>query len=246
MSNFSEKLGLSLQEMYDRSATCDSGLLTPVAIDRGLPLLQKLGYPIAMLNLLPRKSYERSFPLANPLTKIADLTPKTILDLGCGTALDIFFCAHLLPEIERLTGIDACSGLLREGRRRLESFPGQAIKISLIEADLNLLENLSLSRFDLILMNGSFNLIYDKVVFLQKLLEHLTDNGKILIYDFILTESLPPKFADEVDNWLWNIGGALDENELNKVICNSRLNLILIKELERIDPVARCEILIGR
>jgi len=246
MVEFAEKLGLALQEMYDLSATCDDGLLSPVAIDRGLPLLQKLGYPATLLNLLPQTSYERAFPLANPLEKIADLAPKTILDLGCGTALDIFFCTHLVPKIEQLTGIDASARLLSEGRKRLESFPAQAGKISLIESDLNFLDNLSLPEFDLILMNGSFNLIYDKGSFLRTIFNLLTGNGALLIYDFLLIESLPPGFADEIDNWLWNIGGALDENELNRTINNTGLKLISIQELERIDPVARCEILIGR
>lgn len=244
MNEFSEKLGRTLQKMYDRSATCDAGLLSPVAINRGLSLLQELGYPENLLQLLPKTSYERAFPLANPLAKIADLDPKTILDLGCGIALDIFFCAHLLPGIEHLTGIDASTGLLNEGRKRIECFPNQARKISLIESDLNLLENLSLTQFELILMNGSFNLIYDKEFFLQKLLKYLADNGRVLIYDFILTESLPPGFADEIDNWLWNIGGALGENELSEAISNAKLKLVSIKELERINPVARCEILI--
>ncbi len=246
MNDFSENLSHALQDMYDRSATCDAGLLSPVAIDRGRPLLQNLGYPTALLDLLPQTSYERAFPLANPLAKIADLAPNTILDLGCGTALDIFFCAHLRSDIEHLTGIDASRELLNEGRKRFENFPDQAGKISLIEADLTFLENLNLARFDLILMNGSFNLIYDKAIFLQKLCEHLTVNGTVLIYDFILTESLPPGFADEIDNWLWNIGGALDENELSEAINSAKIKLISIKELERIDPVARCEILIGK
>lgn len=246
MNDFAGKLGLALQNMYNRAATCDAGLLTPVAIDRGLTLLQKLGYPIPLLNLLPQTSFERAFPLANPLTKIADISPKTILDLGCGTALDIFFCAHLLSDTKHLTGIDASAGLLNEGRNRLESFPSQAEKISLINSDLNFLDTLNLPSFDLILMNGSFNLIYDKVSFLQTLLKLLTGGGTILIYDFLLTENLPPGFANDIDNWLWNIGGALNDNELKAATINAELRLISIKELERIDPVARCEILIGR
>ncbi len=246
MNDFTEKLSFALQEMYNRAAVCDAGLLTPVAIDRGLTLLRNLDYPAPLLDLLPQTSYERAFPLANPLTKIAAIAPTTILDLGCGTALDIFFCAHLLLDIEHLTGIDASAGLLNEGRKRLESFPAQAGKINLIESDLNFLDSLNLASFDLILMNGSFNLIYDKVSFLQTLSELLAANGTILIYDFLLTESLPPGFADEIDNWLWNIGGALDENELNEAISNAGFKLISIKELERIDPVARCEILIGK
>jgi SAM-dependent methyltransferase len=245
MDNFAAKLSQSLQQMYDRISTCESGLLHPVAIDRGLNLLKKLGYPAALLHSQPPESLARAFPLANPLTKIIELAPQSILDLGCGTALDLLFCAELMPQLKNLTGIDASKGLLDEGRKRLARFPEQKAKITLLQTDLNQLENLHLNCFDLILMNGSFNLIYDKVLFLQKISHLLAANGNILLYDFLLTESLPPGFTDEIDNWLWNIGGALREDELAGITDDAGLQVISVAELERIDPVARCEIVIA-
>ncbi len=244
MNDFSEELGRTLKEMYNRAANCDAGLLTPVAINRGLPLLQNLGYPQSLLNLLPQTSFEWAFPLANPLPKIAAIAPTTLLDLGCGTALDIFFCAHLIPEIVHLTGVDASIGLLSEGRKRLESFPVPAQKITLIEADLIALANLDPAGYEFILMNGSFNLVYDKKNFLRKLATLLTGKGTVLIYDFLLNESLPPGFSDEIDNWLWNIGGALGEESLKEIVDAAGLELVSVKELERINPVSRCEIVI--
>jgi len=56
--------------------------LRPAAIERGLDLLIKLGYPEKLLQALPPESLERTFPLANPLTKITELKPETIIDLG--------------------------------------------------------------------------------------------------------------------------------------------------------------------
>jgi len=244
MDDFSTRLNQTRQQMYDRLATCEAGQLRPAAIERGLDLLIKLGYPEKLLQALPPESLERTFPLANPLTKIAELNPETIIDLGCGTALDLFCCAKLLPQLKSLTGVDASQGLLDTGRKRLEKFSSSSARTTLFAADINQLESLNLGYFDLILMNGSFNLIYDKAYFLQQASRTLTGKGRILIYDFLLVGDLPPGFSEEIDNWLWNIGGALDMNRLTEITDHAGLQLISVKELECIDPVARCEILL--
>jgi SAM-dependent methyltransferase len=246
MDEFSARLGRTLRQMYDQISECEAGLLKPVAIERGLTLLNKLGYPVALLDSLPPESFDHAFPLANPLPKIIELAPESILDLGCGSALDALFSAHLLPQLGYVFGIDASSGLLEQGRKRLRNFPAQAARITLHKADLNLLDQYDLPAFDLILMNGSFNLIRNKIKLFQMLNELLNNEGRILIYDFLLTESLPPGFADEIDNWLWNIGGALSTAELGKAVSCAGLEIVLVEELERIDPVARCEILITK
>ena len=244
MDEFSARLGRTLRQMYNQISECEAGLLKPVAIDRGSTLLKKLGYPVALLDVLPPESFDHAFPLANPLTKIIDLAPETILDLGCGSALDALFCTLLLPQLENFYGIDASSGLLEQGRARLIDFSEQAAKITLFEADFNQLDQYDLHTFDLILMNGSFNLIRNKTELFLMLAGLLSNEGQILIYDFILTESLPPGFADDIDNWLWNIGGALSTAELGEAANGAGLEIRLIDELERIDPVARCEIII--
>ncbi len=245
MSDFAKQLNRALQAMYDNASACKDGILSPVAIDRGLNLLAKLGYPENLLEKLPPDSLEIAFPCANPLSRITSLAPKTILDLGCGAALDAFFCAHSLPCLQRITGLDGSSKLLAKGVELLRHFPSEADKISLFQADLNHLGDSlfgQLKTSDLILMNGSFNLIYDKQKFFAELPSLLSKNGTLLIYDFLLTEELPPGFSDEIDNWLWNIGGALSEVELEKLITTAGFKVVEINEIERIDPVARCEI----
>ncbi|HIE07456.1 MAG TPA: class I SAM-dependent methyltransferase [Desulfarculaceae bacterium] len=246
MDEFSARLSRTLRQMYNQISECESGLLKPVAIDRGLTLLQKLGYPVSLLESLPPESFDHAFPLANPLTKIITLGPKTILDLGCGAALDLFLCTRLLPQLEHVYGIDASPGLLDMGRKRLKKFPEQTAIITLFEADLNQLNKYDISSVDLILMNGSFNLIHNKTKLFQTLSGLLNNAGQILIYDFLLTESLPPGFSDEIDNWLWNIGGALSAAELSEAVSGAGLEIISIDDLERIDPVARCQILITK
>ena len=245
INNFAQQLNLALQQMYDKICSCDDGLLSPVAIDRGICLLENLNYPHELLKILPPGSGDVAFPCANPLPRIISLAPKTILDLGCGTALDALFCVSLLPELQRLRGLDASSKLLAKGEDLLLHFPAEAEKITLLKADLNHLSGYRIEASELILMNGSFNLIYDKVKFFTELAPLLTIGGTLLIYDFILTEALPPGFSHEVDNWLWNIGGALNSVELKRVVNHAGLVIVEINEIERIDPVARCEIIIS-
>ncbi|MEA3347517.1 MAG: methyltransferase domain-containing protein, partial [Pseudomonadota bacterium] len=239
MDCFAQQLNLALQQMYDRVCSCEDGLLSPVAIDRGIRLLENLNYPQILLKELPPGSGNLAFPCANPLPRIISLKPKTILDLGCGTALDTLFCARLLPGLERLTGLDASCELLTKGEDLLRHFPTEAEKITLLQADLNHLYNYQLEFSELILMNGSFNLIYDKMKFFTELVPLLATRGTLLIYDFLLTEALPPGFSNEIDNWLWNIGGALSSVELERVVNDTGLVLVEINEIERIDPVAR-------
>ncbi len=246
MDEFSARLSRTLRQMYNQISECESGLLKPVAIDRGLTLLKKLGYPVSLLESLPPENFDHAFPLANPLTKIIELDPKTILDLGCGTALDLFLCTRLLPQLKHVYGIDASSGLLDKGRNRLKNIPEQTVGITLFEADLNQFSKYDINSVDLILMNGSFNLIHNKAKLFQTLSGLLNNAGQILIYDFLLTESLPPGFSNEIDNWLWNIGGALSAAELSEAVSSAGLEIISIDDLERIDPVARCQILIAK
>ncbi len=243
--HFEQQLNLALQQMYDKVCSCEDGLLSPVAIDRGIRLLENLNYPQTLIEDLPPGSSDVAFPCANPLPKIISLAPRTILDLGCGTALDTLFCVSSLPELQQITGLDASSKLLAKGEELLRHFPVEAEKITLLQADLNQLSGYRLETSELILMNGSFNLIYDKMKFFTELFPLLTTEGTLLIYDFILTEALPPGFSHEVDNWLWNIGGALNAEELEKVVNDAGLKIVEINEIERIDPVARCEIIIS-
>ncbi|MEA1922226.1 MAG: methyltransferase domain-containing protein [Pseudomonadota bacterium] len=242
---FAQQLNLALQQMYDKICSCENGLLNPVAIDRGIRLLENLNYPQNLIEKLPPGSGDVAFPCANPLPQIISLAPRTILDLGCGSVLDALFCVSSLPKLQRLTGLDASPKLLAKGEELLRHFPAESEKITLHRADLNHLSSYQLETSELILMNGSFNLIYDKIVFFTELFPLLATGGTLLIYDFILTENLPPGFSNEVDNWLWNIGGALNAVELERVVNGAGLVLVEINQIERIDPVARCEIIIS-
>jgi SAM-dependent methyltransferase len=245
-ADFSRKLSITLQEMYDQAATCERGLLSPVPVHRGRSLLLKLGYPELLVGQVPERLLNCAFPCANPLARIIDWQPANLVDLGCGAGFDLLFATLSLPELKSLAGIEHSPGLLARARELFKLFPECAKRIELAAGDLNRLTRTKLPTVDLILMNGSFNLVCDKPRLLRLLARQIIAGGRILICDFLLNEPLPPGFSEEPDNWLWNIAGALTPENLTAITENAGLRVIEIRELETITPVTSCEIVLGK
>ncbi len=230
--------------MYDTAAGKPEGLLSPVRLKRGSELLTSLGYQQPDIERLPAYIIESAFPCGNPLPTIRELQPKTILDLGCGSCLDMGIMAASQNHRQRLIiGVDFSWGLLHLGRRFISSLPANNIR--LLAADLTALPFFS-PYFDCINLNGSFNVIYDKTAFLKQVSALLHPNGHILINDLLLTEELPAGFSNDIINWTWNIAGALPPKELKKLAGEACLSLVHFREHERLEPVCRGEILLRK
>jgi len=111
-----------------------------------------------------------------------------ILDLGCGTGLELQFYFPLCPEA-RITGIDLSEGMLRALK---EKFPGKALTLirgSYFEVPLEE------GRFDAAVSVESLHHFTreEKLPLYQKLHRALKDGGY-----FILTDYLAPSEEEEV------------------------------------------------
>ncbi len=242
--DFSTELKHTIRQMYDAAARKPGGLLSQVQLNRGSKLLTDLGYQQSDLDLLPEYIMESAFPCGNPLPIIRDLHPESILDLGCGSCLDIGVIAAGQNHQQRLIiGVDFSRELLSIGSRFISSLP--ANHLQLLSADLTALPFSSL-HFDCINLNGSFNVIYDKAAFLQQVSAILQPNGHVLINDLLLVEELPAGFTDDIINWTWNVAGALCPEDLDNLAREAGLTLVHFHEHERLAPVCRGEILLQK
>ena len=242
--DFNTELKHTIRQMYDTAARKPEGLLSPVRLKRGSELLMSLGYRQSDIDRLPAYIIESAFPCGNPLPTIRELQPKTILDLGCGSCLDMGIMAANQNQRQRLIiGVDFSCELLHLGRRFISSLP--ANNIQLLAADLTTLPFFS-PYFDCINLNGSFNVLYDKTAFLKQVSVLLHPDGHILINDLLLTEELPAGFSNDIINWTWNIAGALPPKELEKLAGKACLSLVHFREHERLAPVCRGEILLQK
>ena len=242
--DFSTELKHTIRQMYDTAARKPGGLLSQARINRGRELLISLGYQQSDLDRLPAYIMESAFPCGNPLPTIRKLQPKTILDLGCGSCLDMtIMAADQNHQQQLIIGVDFSRELLSLGSRFISFLP--ANRIQLLAADLTALP-FSKPHFDCINLNGSFNVIYDKAAFLQQISALLHPDGHLLINDLLLVEELPAGFTDDIINWTWNVAGALAPEEFENLAGKACLSLVHFREHERLAPVCRGEILLQK
>lgn len=242
--DFDTELKQTVRRMYDAAARKSGGLLSRVPLNRGRELLAGLGYRPSEFEQLPKKVIEFAFPCSNPLPTIRKLHPESILDLGCGSGLDLgILAADRRRTIKMIIGVDFSRELLAVGRR-LQAGPA-AGRLQFLQADLTALP-FSGTHFDCISLNGSFNVIYHKAEFLQHVAALLPPGGHLLINDLMLREDLPPGFTAELTNWTWNVAGALFPEALTSMAAKASLSLVHFYEHEQIPPVCRGEVLLWK
>ncbi|MEA2108847.1 MAG: methyltransferase domain-containing protein [Pseudomonadota bacterium] len=242
--DFSAELKHTIRRMYDTAARKPDGLLSQVALNRGRELLTSLGYQATDIDSVPESIIQSAFPCGNPLPIIRKLQPKNILDLGCGSCLDIgIMAADQNHQQQLIIGVDFSRELLSLGSRFISL--SSANHIRLLTADLTDLP-FSGPHFDCINLNGSFNVIYDKATFLKQISALLHPDGHVLINDLLLVEELPAGFTDDIINWTWNVAGALPPEELEKLAGEAGLALVHFHDHERLAPVCRGEILLQK
>lgn len=249
MPDFALRLSSALRRMYDLAAVSPAGLLQPVPIERGHDLLSQLGYSADLLAQIPPEMAGAAFPCACPMPVIAASGAQSLLDLGCGLALDALVAARTLPKLKRIVGLDQSETLLEQAERLQEKLFSGPPRLKFLKADLNQprqIEEVIKDEppFDLIMFNGSFNLVVEKARLLKCIRHFMQPDGRLLIYDFILTEELPAGFSEDLDNWLWNIGGALSQGQLQEAAQQAFFEIAALKILEEIDPVSRAEIVL--
>jgi SAM-dependent methyltransferase len=242
--DFDTELKQTIRRMYDAASRKTGGLLSRVPLNRGRELLAGLGYRRTELDMLPEKVVEFAFPCGNPLPTIRKLRPESILDLGCGSGLDVgILAADRRQTIKTIIGVDFSRELLAIGR---ELHAGLAAgRLQLLLADLTALPFFG-AHFDCINLNGSFNVIYHKAEFLRQTASLLRPDGHLLINDLLLRESLPPGFTADLTNWTWNVAGALFPEALAAMAAEAGLSLVHFYEQEQMPPVCRGEVLLRK
>ncbi len=148
----------------------------------GTEFLSQRGYNCREI---PKSISELSFPVRNPVPFIED-TADTILDLGCGGGMDIYIGKNNFPK-KRFFGIDLSYNLLRNAKQFCKNLVcGDALNLPF--KDLS---------FSMVIVNGVFNLMDEKEVFVKELLRILKLEGTVFVADlFKLNPSLKLEAGD--------------------------------------------------
>jgi arsenite methyltransferase len=200
------ELEAKVKEMYRQVAT------EPEAdyhFELGRPLAERLGYPAEVLDRIPQGAIE-SFAGVGYFFDLAALQPgESVLDLGSGSGMDVFFAAYQVGPEGRVVGVDFSSEQL-EKARRLAAEDGH----DHVELREGRIESLPVEdgAFDCVISNGVINLSPEKDRVFAEAARALRPGGRLAIADIVSEQALKASIVCNADLWASCIGGASQQD----------------------------------
>lgn len=184
-----------------------------VPIKQGKDLAAALGYPLALLDFIPEGLWAAFAPCGNPLPHLAPEPSDSILNLGCGAAVDSFALLETVKTALRIVNLDLVPGVLREGSSLGSRTRGASRTLHWICGDGDNLP-FSAASFDWVIVNGVLNLFPRKLPVLKEINRVLSPGGTLVVADLCSTAPLPDYFRQEKDAWAWCMSGAESQESL--------------------------------
>lgn len=212
-----EELEAKVKEMYREVAEHPHGAFH---FELGEQVALRVGYAAERLAALPPSAVE-SFAGVGHFFDLADLTAgETVVDLGSGSGMDVFYAASIVGSTGRVIGVDFTPEQL-EKARRLGASSGTT-QVEFLEGRIEALP-LPDSSADCVISNGVINLCPDKARVFAEAARVLRPGGRLAIADIITEEALTDAIVCNADLWASCIGGAAQQELYLEAIESSGL-----------------------
>jgi ubiquinone/menaquinone biosynthesis C-methylase UbiE len=157
-----------------------------------------LKYDSEIIQALPEAVGASYCGVGNPFILGPIREGEAVLDIGCGAGVDTIVGATMVGPTGTVTGIDLVPEMLAKakenaqmmGLKNVTFVETSAEKIPFPDAD-----------FDVVISNGVFNLIPDKVRALAEAIRVLKPSGRLMIADQILSGQLPKDKKARIKSW---------------------------------------------
>ena len=219
-----QELDEKVQRMYRSVATEPHG---DYHFELGRSLAERLGYPREALDRIPPGAIE-SFAGVGYFFDLADLQPaETVVDLGSGSGMDVFFaCATVGPQ-GRLVGVDFTAEQLAKADRLAEpagfrqaEFRAGRIEHAPVES----------GSADCVISNGVINLSPDKEAVFAQAARVLRPGGRLAIADIVSEQQLRESIVCDADLWASCIGGAALQDAYRNAIESAGLRIVEMRD----------------
>jgi len=217
------ELEVKVQEMYREVAEHPEGSFH---FELGHGLAERLGYPAMILEEIPAPAVE-SFAGVGYFFDLAQLvTGESVVDLGSGSGMDVFFAAMEVGQSGHVTGIDMTPAQLAkaDGLRVAFGFG----KVTFIDGHIDAVP-LPDASVDVVISNGVINLAADKQLVFAEAARVLRSGGRLAIADIVTEVALPEQVVANTDLWASCIGGAAHEDTYQRAIETAGFTIAEIK-----------------
>jgi arsenite methyltransferase len=195
-----------VQRMYRAVATEPDG---EYHFELGRSLAERLGYPADVLDRIPAGAIESFagvgyfFDLAEPREG------ESVVDLGSGSGMDVFFAATQVGASGRVIGVDFTSEQLAKARLlaakhgfdRVEFREGRIERLPVEDESA-----------DCVVSNGVINLSPEKARVFVEAARVLRPGGRLAIADIVSEHQLKESIVCDAELWASCIGGAAQQD----------------------------------
>lgn len=151
------------------------------------------------LDALPEAARQWALGVGNPVRYAGLSTGEDVVDLGCGSGVDVLLAAKKVGPTGSATGIDFLEPMIERGRRlAVEAGADNATFLQGNMEDLPLPDESA----DVVISNGSVNLSARKSRVLAEAHRVLAPGGRVCIADLTLSEEeLPTEIRTHPSAW---------------------------------------------
>jgi arsenite methyltransferase len=195
--------------------------------EMGRPLAERLGYPAEALDRIPEGAIE-SFAGVGYFFDLAKLGEgESVIDLGSGSGMDVFFAALQVGASGQVLGIDFTAEQLAKagGLASERGFDQVELREGRIEA-LPAKDG----SFDCVISNGVINLSPEKDRVFAEAARVLRPGGRLAIADIVSESQLKESIVCDADLWASCIGGAAQEDAYRTAIEGAGLRVEQVRE----------------
>jgi arsenite methyltransferase len=195
--------------------------------EMGRELAERLGYPSEVLDYIPSEAID-SFAGVGYYFDLANIQKgESIIDLGSGSGMDVFYAALATGEEGDVLGIDMTIEQIDKSimLSHEHHFNNVAYENSYIET-LPLKDESA----DVIISNGVINLSNRKAKVFSEAARVLKKGGRLAISDIVSSEQLPDSITDDATLWAACIGGAVQVDDYLKMITDAGFKLSVVKD----------------
>ena len=185
-----------ISAMYGRVASAPDG---DFHFHRGpVYAAEFLGYDARELSGLPPDCTASFAGIGNPLA-IGQIHPgETVLDIGCGTGMDLLLAAKRAGPAGHAIGVDMTDAMIERARmavagadlRQVEIRKGDATSLPVSDGSI-----------DVIISNGVLNLVPEKERGFAEIIRVLKPGGRLHLADIALDVELPEDARRNIDLW---------------------------------------------
>jgi len=199
-----QELEAKVQQMYREVALHpDAGF----HFELGRGLAESVGYDPARLDLVPVDAVA-SFAGVGHFFDLADPRPgETLLDLGSGSGMDVFYAATLVGATGQVIGVDFTREQLAKARRLAADHSEEVADVEFRQGRLDDLPVDDVS-IDCVISNGVINLCPDKALVFAEAARVLRPGGRLALADIVTDVPLAEGIVCNADLWAACIGGA--------------------------------------